>query len=237
MRKITTKSPQKPEPKAAFAIAVPEELGVPPDPLRMRLDFHHQLTTLTFFDNDKTTTRVVDAMDIAQALANDLTYGSGLLPENTLWWINTRSGPLYALYEPPAIHKLALEYDVHKEPRRFTIPLPGLIFLCRSGLPPYVFAVKGRPTKNDDIFYKAPLCNIFTDGRSCGGNTRYPERVTEIPRHFLSSFFSATAELSGRSKKHPKNIVALWKELDGKKEYPLDDLVEQGQIYQLAAIR
>jgi hypothetical protein len=47
------------------------------------------------------------------------------------------------------------------------------------------------------------------------------------------SFFSATADLSHRSQKYPKNVLQLWKYLDGKKKFPLDDLVEHGTISDL----
>lgn len=231
---MTTKKRSSPP---EIALAVPEELGIPPDQLWARIDFYHQVTNLTFYEEGKVTTRIVDAMDIAHALAAELTYGTGLLPENTLWWNNGKHGPVYGLYEPPAMRILSLEYDIGKEPRRFNIPLPGLIFICQPGQAPYVYAVKSRPTKATGMVYRAPLCNMFHDGRSCGGSNLYPERVTEIPRQFLASFFTATAELSGRSKKHPKNIITLWKEIEGKTEYPLDDLVEHGRLEKLLDIR
>ena len=131
----------------AFSWAVPKELGIPADPLRLRLDFHHQSAVMTYFQGDIVTTKQVDAMDVAHALASDLSFGSGLLPPDTLWWQNTRSGPVFALYVEPKIWKLALQEDIKKPPQRFTIPLPGLIFLCTPGQAPWVYAVKKRPPK------------------------------------------------------------------------------------------
>ena len=62
----------------AFSWAVPKELGIPADPLRLRLDFHHQSTVMTYFQSDTlTVTKQVDAMDVAHALASDLSFGSG----------------------------------------------------------------------------------------------------------------------------------------------------------------
>jgi len=88
-----------------FTWCVPKELGIPVDSLRLRVDFFHQSTTLTSFDGDTVTTRQVDAMDIAHALSRELAVGTGLLPENTLWWLNSRDGQVYAIYVEPKIRK------------------------------------------------------------------------------------------------------------------------------------
>jgi hypothetical protein len=146
-------------------------------------------------------------MDVAHALASDLSFGSGLLPPDTLWWQNTRGGPVFALYVEPKIWKLALQEDIKKPPQRFTLPLPGLIFLCTPGQAPWVYAVKKRPTRETDTVYRAPLANIFSNGRSCPGSHQYPTRINEVVQSFFVSFFSATADLSHRSKKYPKNVL------------------------------
>ena len=218
-----------------FPWTVPEELGIPPDKLRARLDFFHQAVVLSIYDADVVTTRVVSAMDVAHALANDLAFGTGLLPPSTLWWSNSRSGPVYAIYAEPKIRKVALELDVKTPAKRFTLPFPGLIFLCSPGRAPYVFAVKKMPTEGgeSDAVYNAPLCNIHDSGQSCAGTHRYPARVADIPRSFFTSFFTATAGLRNRSKLYPENIVHLWDYLDGKKRFPVTDLIKVGTIKDL----
>ena len=226
---MTTENAEAP----IYSWAVPKELGIPPDPLRLRLDFHHQSTIMTFYQGDTVVTRQVDAMDVAHALASDLSFGSGLLPANTLWWQNTREGPVLALYVEPKVRKLALQVQHDKAPRRFTIPLPGLIFLCSPGKPPWVFAVKKKPTKETDVVFRAPFCNIAQDGRSCQGSHQYPTRVADIAQSFLISFFSQTYDLQDRSKLFPHNIVRLWEHLDNKKVLPNDDLVVHGRIKDL----
>lgn len=127
--------------------AIPGELQVPPDPLRCRLDFHHQAVVMTLFEGETVETRIVSAADISKSLASDLSFGTGLLPPQTIWWANTRGGPLFALYVEPQVRKLALQEEAGKPPHRFTIPLPGFIFLCFPGRPPWVYAVKKKPTK------------------------------------------------------------------------------------------
>jgi hypothetical protein len=225
--KMTTNQENK---APVFTWAVPKELGIPADSLRVRLDFFHQSTLLTYFQGDIITTKQVDAMDIAHALASELSFGSGLLPADTLWWKNTRSGPLFALYVAPKVWKLALQEKIDKPPRRFTIPLPGFIFLCQPGTAPWVFAVKKRPTKESDPVFHAPLLNVFANGRSCPGSHSYPTRVADMVQSFFVSFFSATADLQGRSQKYPKNVLELWKSLEGKSKFPYDDLVGFGTV-------
>ncbi|MBA7593771.1 hypothetical protein ES703_00704 [subsurface metagenome] len=213
--------------------AIPSELEVPADPLRLRLDFHHQAVVMTLFDPETIERRIVSAMDVSHALASELSFGSGLLPPQTLWWENTRNGPIFALYEEPKVRRLALQESVSGPPRRFKIPMPGLIFLCSPGKPPWVFAVKKKPTKELDIVYKAPLCNVYENGRSCPGNNRYPTRVADIVESFFISFFTSAADVRNRSVMFPNNIILLWEYLDKKKRFPNDDLVKHGKVKDL----
>ena len=188
---------------------------------------------MTFFEEETITTKIVSAMDVAHALASELSFGSGLLPPGALWWRNTRSGTLVALYVEPRIRQVALQTDIKKPPHRYRIPLPGLIFICRPGMPPWVYAVKKKPTKETDIVYEAPVANVFADGRSCPGSHKYPNRVADMVESFFISFFSPTADLHGRSVKFPQNVIHLWEFLDKKKKFPLADLVKHGTVRDL----
>ena len=217
----------------AFSWAVPKALGIPPDPIRLRLDFFHQSTVMTSFAGDTVVTTQVDAMDVAHALASELSFGTGLLPPGTLWWQNTKGGPVTALYVEPKVRKLALQRDVDKPPQRFEIPLPGFVFLCSQGTPPWIYAVKNKPTKETDIVYKAPLFNIHQNGRSCQGSHKYPARVADIVESFFISFFSPTGDLTHRSHAFPDNLAGLWKSLQRKKKFPMGDLVQHGTIRDL----
>ncbi len=221
------------ERSTAFKWAVPDSLNVPVDPLRCRLDFHYQAVVLTLFDGESVQTKMVSAMDVTQVLASELSFSTGLLPSNTLWWQNTKRGPLFALYVEPKVRILTLEEDISKPPRRFTIPLPGLIFLCFPGVPPWVYAVGKKPTKETDTVFKAPLCNIHESGRSCAGTHTYPERVADIPQSFFVSFFTASADIKSRCKSFPNNVVNLWESLDKKKYFPRGELVRHGTVRDL----
>lgn len=231
MTPAKTKTETRPTPGVNWA--VPAELGIPPDPLRLRLDLHHQAVTMTFFDEDTITTKIVSALDVAQALASDLSFGSGLLPPGAIWWQNTRSGPLVAIYVEPQIWPVALQTNIKKPAVRYRLPMPGLIFLCQPGAPPWVYAVMRKPLTERDPVFKAPLCNVFANGRSCPGSHKYPTRIEEMVESFFTSFFSQAGDTQSRSKKFPGSVVKLWQFLDGKKKYPLPDLVPHGTIADL----
>ncbi|NVM57466.1 MAG: hypothetical protein HWN51_05040 [Desulfobacterales bacterium] len=188
---------------------------------------------MTLFDGELVETKMVSALDVAHALASELTFGTGLLPFNTLWWSNTRRGPIFALYVEPKVRQFALLVHADKPPRRFTLPMPGFIFLCTPGQAPWVFAVKKKPTKETDAVYKAPLCNIHENGRSCAGTHKYPNRVADTVQSFFTSLYTATANLSNRSQMFPHNVVSLWEYLDHKKRFPMADLVNHGTLRDL----
>ena len=221
-----------------FKKVVPESQSVGKDRLLMRLDFYSEAVVMQDFEKKGNGRyRMVDAYDIARAITNEISYDSGLLPPNTLWWANTKEGAQVALYVPAGVRRLALQEDAGKAPKRYDIPLPNLIFLCKAGHPPYVFAVFDRPTGLKDRVYKAPLANVYNDGRTCGGSHKYSANLGEIPDDFFKSFFSRGADLSNRSKKHPQDIIKMWQALDKKKEYPLLDLVYHGTIADIMRYR
>lgn len=172
-------------------------------------------------------------MDIAHQLATELTFSTGLLPVSTLWWSNTRGGPIFAVYEEPRIRTLALQTNPSQPPLRFKIPLPGFIFLLRPGIPPWVYAVKRKPTKETDIVYHAPLANVYNNGRTCGGTNKYPTRVNEMVESFFISFFSAAADVNGRSTRFPQDVIHLWEFLNKKKRFPMEDLVRLATVRDL----
>ena len=55
-------------------------------------------------------------------------------------------------------------------------------------------------------------------------------RKTYDPESFFTSFFTVAANYEGRSKKYGKDLLKLWESIDGKKKYPLGDLVPAGKI-------
>ena len=165
-----------------------------------------------------------------------LGFSSGLLPDNALWWNQGETGRVVALWRPPQVWPVALQREAFQPPARLRLPMPGLVFVCSPGRAPWVYAALERPTDSEQQLYRAPAFNIFRDGRVCPGSHRFPEEVGRIPESFFQSFFSRTGDSQGRSKQHPDNLQALWEELDGKAEYPLEDLVPQCTVAHAMAV-
>ena len=221
------------DPTGAFHWALPGGLDIDPDQLKLRLDFYEESIVLQSFDGGVTTVRLVSATDIARAVTRDGEFFSGFLPKDALWWRSSRGGHQVAVWRPAKVWRVALQEEAFKPPRRFSLPMPGLVFVCTAAQPPAIYAAKRKPTSPEALVYKAPTFNAFSNGLSCQGTHHYGADLDKIPEEFFASFFSGTGDTEGRSQKHPKNLLALWEELDGKKAYPLDDLVEQGTIKDL----
>ena len=213
--------------------ALPPSLEVPPDELKLRLDFYQDAIMLHVVEGSTIVTKLVAADDIARALASGLHFSSGLLPQDVLWWSSGRDGPVVALWRGPRVWRVALQAEAFAPARRFTLPMPGLVFLCRPAQAPAVYATKMRPTSPDVKVYRAPCFNVFQDGRVCPGTHRFPDRLGDIPESFFLSHFSPTGDTAQRSLAFPTNLLARWESLDGKRRYPLDDLVYQCTIAEL----
>jgi len=77
-----------------------------------------------------------------------------------------------------------------------TVKLDGLQekYLCCSSLVGKVglgiltfFAAKKRPRNVHQVIYRAPLFNVFDDGRTCAGTHRFPVDIDKIPESFFTS--------------------------------------------------
>jgi hypothetical protein len=222
--------PQVPEAPAGFRWALPEGLDVPPDKLQMRLDFYSETLVLTEFEKERVSVRPVSATAVSAALARDLTFASGLLPPDSLWWSSDRNGARVALWRPAKVWPVALVNDPFKPPRRLKLPMPGLVFVCAPQRPPAIYAMKRRPSSPEDKVYNAPTFNTFGGGGTCQGTHHYGEDLSRIPEEFFSSYFTTAGDARGRSEKHPNDLFALWEELDGQGKYPNDDLVAIGTV-------
>ena len=197
--------------------------------MQYRIDVYNDIIACFDMTESIPNAKVISADNLTYALLSNVNLNSGLLPHNILFWRQCGSAEEYGLWEPPRIRKIAITIKALEAPRRFTIPVPGLVFICRRNSPPYVYAAKRRPEKLTDKLYKAPFFNVYGDGRTCAGNNTYPDNILEIPDYFFMTFFSLERFQSG-SKSHPDSLIALYEEIENKKKYPLEDLVEWGPI-------
>ena len=209
------------------AWAEPGEQMVRRDELELRMDFYKESIVLRKFGPDLNRVRMVHPDEIADAFIQHMGLSSGLLPEGTLWIKQSAEGIITALHRPPAVWAAAVQEQPFEPPARLRIPMPGLVFVCAPGRTPWVFACRERPTRQDQPLYASPTFNTFMNGRVCPGSHKFPDEVDRIPESFFRSFFSLTGDTWNRSQKHPRDLHALWRELDGREEYPMEDLVQQ----------
>ena len=215
--------------------SLPVRDDLPQDFLQVQLEVYQETILLRGFEGDRTWVRTVSADEIASVFTRHLGFASGLLPENALWWSQEETGQVVALWRPPQVWPVALQREVFQPPARLRLPMPGLVFVCSPGGAPWVYAALERPTAPEQQLYRAPAFNVFRDGRVCPGSHRFPEEVGRIPESFFQSFFSLTGDTRDRSKKHPDNLQALWEELDGQTDYPVEDLVPQCTVGRVMA--
>jgi PRTRC genetic system protein B len=206
--------------------ALPRDLGLEQDPLLLRLDVHRESLILHEYAEATATSRLVSALDVAKAVASELDLDTGVLPAEALWYLKTASGPRVAIWSPAAVRTVKLRETYGQPPRRFRLPMPGLVFICLpSAQAPYVFAAKSRPRTAEEDLYHAPTFNVFRNGRVCPGTHVFPRDPSRMPDEFFRSHFSPAGDTIGRSRSHPDDLLGLWSELHRQSAYPLDDLV------------
>ena len=216
--------------------SLPGSTDLPRDELQLQLEVYKETILLRGFENDSVWVRTVSADAIANAFTQHLGSSSGLLPQEALWWNQGETGQVVGLWRPQQVWSVALQREAFKPPARLRLPMPGLVFVCSPGRAPWVYAALSRPTDTEQHLFRVPAFNVFGDGRVCPGSHRFPEEVGLIPESFFQSFFSGTGDSRNRSKKRPDNLIALWEELDGKTEYPTEDLVPQCTVGQAMAV-
>jgi hypothetical protein len=212
--------------------ALPPEVEVDEDPLRLRLDFHEESVLLHDYARGVVRTRLVSALDVAHALARELDLDTGVLPREALWWAKTAVGTRVAVWREPRVWTVRLRERVDAPPRRLRLPMPGLVFVCLPARQaPYVFAAPARPRTLEDQLYRCPTYNVFASGRVCPGSHTFPADPARVPEAFFECHFSATVDTAReRSRRYADDIGRLWAELDGQRAYPLDDLVPHVRV-------
>ena len=216
--------------------SLPGPADAPRDDLKVQLEVYGETILLRGFDGDSFWVRTVSADETANVFTQHLGFSSGLLPREALWWGQGETGQVVGLWRPPQVWPVALQREAFKPPARLRLPMPGLVFVCSPGRTPWAYATLSRPTDPEQPLFRIPAFNVFRDGRVCPGSHRFPEEVGLIPESFFQSFFSSTGDTRERSKKHPDNLQALWEELDGKTDYPTEDLVPQCTVAQAMAV-
>jgi len=163
----------------------------------------------------------VEPAEVARVLSVNVEISTGLLPPDVLWVNVNGATRIIAGYRPPQVTGIWLEGS--ETPLR--IPLPGLILIHRESHSE-LYAVKGDPRDPSTVLYVTPLPNV--NGSVCWGTVPIPplsdNDLAPVWTNLLGSRFANHAA-TGKSRKHPTDIRKLLISIEGRKRYPLSDLV------------
>lgn len=179
----------------------------------------------------------LDPLDTLTALAG-LTLGSPLLPSGCLFWQRAEGGERLGIYAPPQVWPVNV--SAGKDRERLAVPMPGLVWIGQ-GTTYSLYAVKAPSTLptvagqgewpgKDTELWKAPCPNVGDRG-ICSGNVAFPQAGAETIWPALRLFFESDFNdhlSNGKSKKHPKSVLAAWRKLAGRESWPEDDLEPAG---------
>lgn len=189
--------------------------------LRVSLHCYDHATVLTTHHADGSTTAYpVDPRDVATTLGH-LPATSGLLPRNALFWLRYNGTSCLGIYVPPR------RWRIHTPDRQYRLPLPPLI-LVGMGTRYHLLAVTASPTESSRLYFP-PLPNIMADASVCPGNSQFPICSTETIYPALQLILEGSAfnnhAIQKRCHKYPDDVRHLWHELDGRRRFPLAELV------------
>ena len=193
-----------------------------PQPPRLRLDFYSTAVLMSRWQDDgRLTTYPVSVHDVVSACTK-VELGSGLLPTNTLFWKQQANQAMLGIHVP------ARRWHVYTEDHSYHLPMPPFVFVgCGSSY--RVFAVKKRPSNEAALLYHAPCPNVHTTSSICQGNTPFPVSSPQTIQQALHLFLEGSLfniDLSrGKCQSHPEDVRVLWAELDGRKRFPLSELI------------
>jgi len=204
----------------------------------LRLDFYETAVLMSKWSDDgRLQTYPVDVHDVVSACTK-IEMRSSLLPANALFWGQRGDKTMLGIYVP------ARRWQIQTDDRRYHLPMPPFVFIG-VGTMYRIFAIKKRPFRQSSIqafrqssmqsfahniqLYHAPSPNVYGNGGICSGNAPFPACSSETIQTALhlfmeDSYFNADLCV-GKCNSHKNDIRHLWETLDGKKRFPLKELV------------
>lgn len=174
----------------------------------------------------------VDPQQIAIALASEMEFTTGFIPDDILY--HKQVGTKQTVVGYRRQQKTGLWFDGREDAIR--VPLPHMIMVRTTtgeSNPDYkVYACLKRPESLTDELYHAPLPNIFSSGGICWGTVSRGTSFKGISlandwANLISSRFGGHA-VSGKSKQYRTDIRDMLFELDKnqrRRVYPRKDLI------------
>lgn len=163
----------------------------------------------------------ISPTDLAAQL-NQIPLSTGLLPANTLFWRQVGGMECLAIFVPPR------RWQTMANGQSYSLPLPGMVFMG-WGNQYTVYAVKKRPESINAPLYHLPVPNVNGHGRICLGNAPFPTASRETMAAALHLFMEGSQfnhdNSQNRCRSFPENTLDLWRQLQGKRQFPLTELV------------
>ena len=178
------KTNTKVKPAAAPALP-PEAMDAVP---RWTITITDERTWLTRHDGTgvPAVTYPVRVQDLS-AVFHQHEASTGLIPDDVLFWQRTGNAERIGIYLPPALR--TLRWRNGKKTSHITLKL-GFVFVGQ-GKDYWIHAALSRPGKPADLLYRAPLPNVYADGRVCVGNVKFPRCEQATIREAAKLFFES----------------------------------------------
>lgn len=211
---------------------LPADATVGASQLRARVDLYEDRVLLhTYEAAGLAQTRLVHPEDLAAAFAGWRTVDTGLLGPDTLFVATVGRATCTAVWVPPRVWEAAIMRG-GQVTHRLRLPMPGAIALSSSDRRFALFAAKERPGPGRGglavELFRFPAFNLHTNHTICTGSHPFSGDPWRLAEEFFASYFATEITGRGCSRRHPHDLLALWEELDGRADYPLDDLVPAG---------
>lgn len=165
----------------------------------------------------------VKASDVA-GVFNNFQADTGLLPPDVLFWQVHQTTTRIGVYVPPARRTIKIMQG--RRERKFTIPVPGLVFVG-EGARYFVYAALDRPTRVADQLYHAPFWNVYPDGLICMGNTNPPVCSVTTIGQFLQLWWESdfTMHLGGDVVKDKRPLIKFYESITNARKFPSKQLI------------
>lgn len=179
--------------------------------------------------NGVTETRPFEIEDFAEAITNHARKSIFVVPE----MIATNIVDWTVFWRPPMVQRLLIAVEGSKEAASLNVPLPGLVckYSPNGSVSLAAFLGSNRPAADTPLFLP-PLPNVNDRGVVCLGNTiRHFSgiRANEVdPALMWEEFFSSaftSHSAANMCLSYPEDVRLLLYALDGKTEFPEDELL------------
>jgi len=167
--------------------------------------------------------KFVTLADVAAAFTQ-VEQDSGWIPAGVQRHGFNKNGNWFVYWRPAQIVTITLDEGNRYD--KLTIPIPVTVMIG-DGRRFHLFASNGEFSPGAPVF-RAPFPNIHEDHSICWGNNTPADAKPESAAAAWNLFFTAPFNnhlVEGKSKKRKKDVREALRSLNGKRRYPVGDLI------------